>query len=32
MLKSGDMLPDTNVLLRYLLRDDTVQFAKGRVF
>lgn len=32
MPKHGDVLPDTNVLLRYLLRDDAVQYAKAEVF
>ncbi len=32
MPKSGNILPDTNVVLRYLLRDDAVQFAKAEEF
>lgn len=32
MPKSGDILPDTNVVLRYLLSDDAVQFAKAEEF
>lgn len=32
MPKSGDILPDTNVLLRYLLRDDAAQYAKAEAF
>jgi predicted nucleic-acid-binding protein len=30
--KNAEILPDTNVLLRYLLRDDAVQYAKAEVF
>jgi len=30
--KNAEMLPDTNVLLRYLLRDDALQYAKAEAF
>jgi predicted nucleic-acid-binding protein len=29
---NAEMLPDTNVVLRYLLRDDALQFAKAEAF
>ena len=32
MPKNAEMLPDTNVLLRYLLRDDALQYAKAEAF
>ncbi len=32
MPKNAEMLPDTNVVLRYLLRDDSVQYAKAEAF
>ncbi len=32
MPKNGDILPDTNVLLRYLLCDDAAQYAKAEGF
>lgn len=32
MPKKAEMLPDTNIVLRYLLRDDAVQYAKTAAF
>lgn len=32
MAKPVEMLPDTNVVLRYLLRDDALQYAKAAEF
>lgn len=32
MPKKAEMLPDTNIVLRYLLRDDAVQYAKATAF
>jgi len=31
-MKRADVLPDTNVVLRYLLRDDAAQYAKAEAF
>lgn len=32
MAKKADSLPDTNVILRYLLRDDPDQFSRAETF
>lgn len=32
MPKKAEMLPDTNIVLRYLLRDHAVQYAKAAAF